>query len=368
MSFEIKPSTRQGIIPLFCLWGGTGGGKTESALRLARGIAGPKGRVGIIDTEGKRSGYYSDRIRGGFERIDFDAPYTPERYIEALDLLEKSVDVGVLDSGSHAWSGPDGVLDLHEQVLDRMTKNSTDWKERERLNWPAWREPKMRFAFLRNRILAFKIPLMVCFRGEAKTHMEKVDGKNIIITDKTTSPIFDKNFIFESHIAIEVFQRDGAGGFIRFPMPYAKTSHADMRALLPKPEVEQLTVEHGAALAAWCSAPKGPGTSTAKKSEDGKGPLLKQIRDLTVEQHGWVPELGASGWTVAKPKLQQWLADELGSEVLQHHARREAEAFAQPNEITRIGKAVRIDHGQRCRVRTREAYGSRRIRQRYEMR
>jgi len=318
MSFEIKESTRQGIIPLFCLWGGTGGGKTESALRLARGIAGPKGRVGIIDTEGKRSGYYSDRIPGGFKRIDFDAPYTPERYVEALDLLEKSVDVGVLDSASHCWFGPDGVLDLHEQALDRMTKNSTDWKERERLNWPAWREPKLRFGFLRNRILGFKIPLMICFRGEAKTHMEKDDkGKNTIITDKTTSPIFDKNFIYEAHIAIECFQKDGAGGYIRFPMPYAKTSHADMRALLPKAEIEQLKIEHGAALAAWCSTPQGPGTSTAATTPlNQKIELLMTLRDVTTDIHGWAKELGATGWTIAKPKMESWIRDELGQDTL----------------------------------------------------
>jgi hypothetical protein len=259
MSFEIKPSSRQGIIPLFCLWGGTGGGKTESALRLARGLAGPKGRVVVIDTEGKRSGYYSDRIPGGFLRLDFDEPFTPERYVEAMDLAEKSADAVVLDSASHSWSGPDGVLDLHEQALDKMTKGSTDWAARERLNWPAWREPKMRFKHMTNRILAFKIPLVVCFRGEEKTHMEKENGRNTVVTDKTTSPIFDKKFIFEAHVALECIQKNGEGGFVRYPMPYAKTSHADIRALLPKPEIEQLSVAHGEALARWCSAPTGPG-------------------------------------------------------------------------------------------------------------
>lgn len=309
--FQIKPSTRQGIIPLFCLWGGTGGGKTESSLRLARGLAGQNGKVGIIDTEGKRAGYFSDRIPGGFQRIDFDAPYTPERYVAAIDLLEKSVDVGVIDSASHAWSGPDGVLDMHEQVLDRMTKNSTDWKERERLNWPAWREPKMRFSVLRNRILGIKIPLIICFRGEEKTRMEKgSDGRNTVVTDTTTTPIFDKKFIFEAHVAIECFQKDGVGGFTRYPTPYAKTSHADIRALLPKAEVEQLKIAHGEALAKWCASPGGPKASSEPAQAKPKGDpatdaLKKELWELTKDKHQTDPK-----------KLEQWLLDEnlLGDE------------------------------------------------------
>ena len=37
------------------LVGGTNSGKTFSALRLARGIAGPNGRVAVLDTEGGRT-------------------------------------------------------------------------------------------------------------------------------------------------------------------------------------------------------------------------------------------------------------------------------------------------------------------------
>lgn len=291
--FTLKPATRKGIIPLLALWGGTGGGKTESALRLARGLAGPNGRLGIVDTEGRRASYYVDRIPGGFLSIDFGAPYDPESYIDAINELEKGSDVGVIDSASHCWEGPDGILDLHEQALDKMTKGSTDWKERERLNWPAWREPKMRWKPLRSRILSCKIPLVVCFRGEPKTHMEKdSNGRNTIITDLTTTPIFDKKFIFEMHVAMEVFQKDGQGGFVRFPMPYAKTSHADIRRLLPEAEKQQLSIEHGAALGAWCaqgSAPKPTGTAALKK----------ELWALTAKHHLEDPA-----------KLNQWLLDE----------------------------------------------------------
>lgn len=315
MSFEIKPATLQGNILLMELWGGTGGGKTESALRIARGMAGPSGRVGIIDTEHKRATYCLDRIPGGFLTIDFEAPYTPERYVEALELLERSVDVGVLDSGTHCWEGPDGILDLHEQALDRMTKGSDDYSERERLNWPAWREPKRRYKALRGKLLNFKIPLIICVRGEEKSRMEKNEkGKNIVVTDKTTTPVFDKKFVFETDVAVEVFQKDGAGGYIRFPYPYAKVSHEDIRAILPTSGVGQLSIEIGAALAHWCaSRGKAPSNGVPKSASVPAVPvrvpvserttLVREIWDKTTAVHG-------DNKTNGKHALTLWLREE----------------------------------------------------------
>lgn len=269
-AFELKPATRQGVILLIELWGGTGGGKTESALRLARGLAGPDKRVGIIDTEHKRASYCIDRIPGGFHAIDFPAPYSPERYLEALNVLEQNADVAVVDSISHLWDAEDGILDLHEQALDKMTRGSTDWKERERLNWPAWREPKTRYKAVRNKLLGFKIPLIICCRGEEKTHLEKDGSRNVVVTDKTTTPIFDKKFVFETHIALEVCQIDGKGGFIRYTPPFAKVSHADIRDILPEPGKGQLTVEIGERLAAWAN--EGPTMGRSKPQPGAKPP------------------------------------------------------------------------------------------------
>jgi hypothetical protein len=312
-NFVLEPASRQGIILLIGLWGGTGGGKTESALRLARGIAGPKGRVGIVDTEHRRASYYVDRIPGGFSSIDFAAPYTPERYMDALDVLQNNADVGVLDSASHAWEGPDGILDLHEQALDKMTKGSDNWSERERLNWPAWREPKMRLKALRNLLLGFKIPLIICFRGEEKTRMQKDDrGRNTVITDTNTSPIFEKKFIFEMHVAVEVFQQDGRGGFIRFPYPHAKVSHEDIRKILPEAGKEQLSVECGAKLAAWSS---GKASSSPATTTHDKGKLLAELRDVTRSIHNWKRSDGAEAWPAAKELMTRWIIDELGIET-----------------------------------------------------
>lgn len=296
-SFKIEPATRQGIIPLLGLWGGTGGGKTRSAIMLATGMA-RGGKVGVIDTEGRRASYYADDYK--FQAINFEEPYTPERYIDALDLLENSCDIGVIDSASHAWEGPDGVLDLHEQTLDRMLGDkANDYAARARLNWPAWREPKMRFAKLLQRIQRFKKPLILCWRGTNKSHMVEEKGQKKVVVDQTTTPIFDTKFIFELHVAIECYQVNGIGGHIRFPAPYSKTSHSGIRALLP-PEGDQLTIEHGRKLMEWSSMPQGPGTATgtpsqpqsqpAKSSpagqEDPRKPLARELWKLAQSVRG----------------------------------------------------------------------------------
>jgi hypothetical protein len=87
------------------------------------------------------------------------------------------------------------------------------------------------------------------------------------------------------------------------------------------PEKGPITIEHGKAIAAWCSAPQGPGTANQTRATtdtpDEKTELLKTLRDLTVEIHGWVPELKALGWTnVCRPKLAAWVRDELGQSTL----------------------------------------------------
>lgn len=259
MSFISKPATPQGIIPLIFVWGGTGGGKTESALRLARGMAGPTARVTIADTENKRSLLACDAIKpaGGFNWVDFQPPFTAERYTELVDYLEENCDVGVVDSLSHLWNGPDGILEAHETILDRMVGD--DWQKREAASWRAWKEPKMRLAMFERRLLRCRIPLVVCLRGEIKSKLVKDErGKSSIVQSETTIPTFDLKFLFESLVAFEVYQEDGKGGLVRFPYPYAKTSHVGLQAAVPQPGKERLDFRHGAALALWCAAGGSP--------------------------------------------------------------------------------------------------------------
>jgi hypothetical protein len=63
---NIARAERAGAHLLIQLYGPPRSGKTYTALRIARGMVGPKGRIGMLDTESGRARLYSDKVPGGF--------------------------------------------------------------------------------------------------------------------------------------------------------------------------------------------------------------------------------------------------------------------------------------------------------------
>lgn len=170
------------------LSGGSGTGKTYSALLLASGIAdamtGQQGApIAFVDTENRRGLHYRHQfpqILGHY--IDFgpyDAKgnlvgYLPERWIDLLDMLEEAgVTAMVTDSFSGAWEGINGVLDLHATALERLSGG--DEKKAERVGQLAWAEIKPRYRRLINRIIRSKVNTVLCTR--AKPVMQKWDAQ-----------------------------------------------------------------------------------------------------------------------------------------------------------------------------------------------
>ena len=104
------------------LSGASGFGKTYSALILAFGITNDWGKIAIIDTENNSASLYSHL--GEFNVLTLHQPYTPERYIQAIDACEKAkMEVIIIDSISHEWNGKGGCLEIHEQLGGRFQ----DW-------------------------------------------------------------------------------------------------------------------------------------------------------------------------------------------------------------------------------------------------
>jgi hypothetical protein len=85
-----------------------GGGKTWTSLLLARGMAGPDGTVGLVDTEHKTASKY--RKYHDFKVCNLDY-YDPRHLIAAVaKATERGLDALVVDSFSHFWSGAGGIL------------------------------------------------------------------------------------------------------------------------------------------------------------------------------------------------------------------------------------------------------------------
>src|SRR5262245_24721634 len=118
MPFHFRPAVRSEIRLLLALSGGTGSGKTYSAMRLASGLAGDK-NFAVIDTENGRASMYADQFK--FDVGELAAPFTPDAYLEAIIAAEKAgYGVILVDSMSHEWAGEGGILDMQEAELDRM--------------------------------------------------------------------------------------------------------------------------------------------------------------------------------------------------------------------------------------------------------
>lgn len=97
------------------LSGASGFGKTYSALLLAHGITNDWSKIAIIDTENNSASLYSHL--GEFNVLTLNEPYSPERYIEAIKTCENaSMEVIIIDSITHEWSGKGGCLQIHEQL------------------------------------------------------------------------------------------------------------------------------------------------------------------------------------------------------------------------------------------------------------
>src|SRR5688572_9000748 len=120
---EIRNAIRKKAKIKMALQGASGTGKTYSALLLAFGLAGDWESITLIDTENNSADLYAHL--GCFKVISLDQPYTPERYLEALELADMSgAKVVVIDSLSHEWEGSGGIIDTHSA----MPGNSfTNW-------------------------------------------------------------------------------------------------------------------------------------------------------------------------------------------------------------------------------------------------
>lgn len=172
MTFKFEDASRDGTPLLIGLVGASGSGKTYSALRLAKGIQSVRGgKIVGIDTESKRMSHYADRFT--FRRLNFGAPFSSVRYLEALEAAVKEAEGGVVivDSMSHEHEGAGGYLELHESELDRMA--GTDYKKREKMTFTAWIKPAGNRRKLINGLLQMNCAFIFCFRAKEKIKIVK---------------------------------------------------------------------------------------------------------------------------------------------------------------------------------------------------
>lgn len=283
MTFDFVENAKRESTPLLIgLVGPSGGGKTKSALRLAAGIQKVRGgKLVGIDTEARRMLHYAEEFPLTY--LEFKAPFSSQRYLEALKAAAEKAEGGVVivDSMSHEHEGEGGYLEFHESELDRMAGG--DWKKRERMTFTAWIKPAAERRRLINSILQMNTAFVFCFR--AKEKLKIVKGQEPI--QLGWQAIAGEEFAFE--MTVRCLLPPGANGIpdwsdeaFRQGVPKRSDFH---RPIVPNGV--QLSESIGEHLAQW-----------AKGTLSGES-LVQQAR--TVAEKGTLPY--ADYWqTLSKPQ------------------------------------------------------------------
>lgn len=287
-NFQLKPAIREAVPPLIALWGISGSGKTYSALLLARGIAGPSGKIAVVDTENGRAKFY-DQVAGGWLHLDLQPPFTPEKYTAAFKFCEQEgADVIVVDSASHVWEGEGGVLDAAESATTRKGKPLEGLAK--------WKNPKMAHKRMVNSLTRSPIPVIFCLR--AKESMKQVgSGYDAKIITEGFKPICEKNFIYEMTLAFNM-TRDG-----HFDLQTSKAIPSDLRGSINGNT--RLNEEVGRKVAEWMGSGAEVDPETISLRRDGQDAALKGVSAYT----GWLATLTPAQKEKVRDYHRGWSTD-----------------------------------------------------------
>ena len=137
-----------------------GGGKTYSALVMASGMA-PWDKIAVIDTENGSGEMYSDL--GEYNIIPLEAPFSPERYIEAIKACENAgMEIIIIDSISHEWGGVGGCLEINDALANAKYRGNS---------WSAWSETTPRHQNFIDAIISSSCHVITTVRNKIDTVM-----------------------------------------------------------------------------------------------------------------------------------------------------------------------------------------------------
>lgn len=169
--------------------GPSGAGKTYTALRLAKGLG---KKVALIDTERGSASKYADEFE--FDVLNLDPPYHPDRFLAAIADAEKAgYEVCIIDSLSHAWNGPGGVLEIVDEESRRTKGNS----------YVAWgKGTPIQNKFI-DGLTRARMHIIGTMRSKTEYVLEQVNGKS---TPRKVGmkPVQRDDFEYEFDVALDM--------------------------------------------------------------------------------------------------------------------------------------------------------------------
>ncbi len=257
--FEIRKAEKRKSRLRVGISGTSGSGKTYSAIRLAHGLVGDLTKVCILDSESGSADLYEHL--GPYSVILLEAPFTPERYIEALHTAEQAgFECVVIDSVSHEWEGKGGILESNEIIAQTKFKGNT---------WSAWSVTTPRHQkFLEAMITS---PAHIITTARSKQDTVQVEGR---VKKVGTKEIQREGFEYELTVNFNI-DRDN----------HLATASKDRTGIFINADPFLITEDTGKTLRDWADKgidPNAPATAEQKKQlkqfiKDGK--LDKKFED-----------------------------------------------------------------------------------------
>lgn len=284
MTMQYKKAVRENTNVLIALAGGTGSGKTFSAMLLATGICNGE-PFAMIDTEGRRGLHYADRF--DFEHHCLSPPFTPSKYSdEVVSLAKRGFKTILIDSMSHEWEGEGGVIEMADAEQRKAPSN--------------WIKPKAAHKRMMNKLLQAETNLIFCLRAQEKIKIND-KGQKIVIENAGWQPICERRFMFEMTAS---FTLESTGpGILEYNLPHKIEDQHRMAF----PPGQHITEEAGRILGNWVRGDKieTPDTDLWNKARiaanEGKAELKRFVEnDITQEERTKLKPIGAELNATAK--------------------------------------------------------------------
>lgn len=242
------------------LQGPSGSGKTYSALLLAFGLINDWNKIAIIDTENHSADLYAHL--GTYQVLALDKPFTPERYIEAIDVCEQAgMEAIIIDSISHEWEGTGGILETHGAMLGNSFTN--------------WAKVTPRHNDFVQRILQSNSHIIASIRSKQEWVLSEKNGK--MVPEKLgLKGVTREGLDYEFTI---VFELD---------IKHQSTSTKDRTGLFMDKPSFMISSATGQRIATWCKSGK---TLADLKVDVTQTTTVDQLRDILRNNPNYRSEL-----------------------------------------------------------------------------
>lgn len=254
---ELRKSSKQKVKIRLGFSAVAGGGKTYSALLVARGMATAWDKIAVIDTENNSADLYADL--GDYNVLPLPSPYSPENYIKAIKACEDAgMEIIIIDSITHEWDGKGGILEIQSALGGR---------------YQDWATVTPRHQKFLEAILQSKCHVFTTVRRKQDYSMEKqADGKTVV-QKLGLKEVTRDGWEYELTINLEMDTRHQA------------TSTKDRTGLFEGQPAFIPTVETGKMILDWCEK----GIEPIKPAEvvDETAITLQKCKTLPELQKAW---------------------------------------------------------------------------------